>query len=66
MTRGATGVRGRVSKEEAVKRLAAAGFGADSERLASWRNKNGNNWGWDGWVRGNLAHHVDRIWLTGN
>lgn len=52
----------RVSKDEAVQRLLAAGRTAEAARLRSWRNKNGTNWGWDGHVRGTDPTLIPVIW----
>ncbi len=38
-----------VTKDEAVRRLRAAGFTQEADDLETWRDANGNNWGWDGW-----------------
>jgi hypothetical protein len=52
----------RVKKDEAVRRLRAAGFNQEAKQLDTWRDVNGNNWGWDGWVRKALPHIVATIW----
>jgi hypothetical protein len=52
----------RVEKEMAVRRLRDAGLAHEAEALERWRDANGNNWGWDGWVRGAHPEVVDVIW----
>jgi hypothetical protein len=52
----------RVSKDEAVQRLLAAGHAAEAKKLQNWRNKNGTNWGWDGHVQGMYPALVPIIW----
>jgi len=52
----------RVTKAEAVRRLRQAGFVEEAVALDQWRDTNGNNWGWDGWVRGAYPDVVDTIW----
>ncbi|MEP0426769.1 hypothetical protein [Rhodopirellula bahusiensis] len=51
-----------VTKEEAIRRLRAAGFDNEANDLEAWRDANGNNWGWDGWIRGEHPHVVATIW----
>jgi len=51
-----------VTKDEAVRRLRAAGFRLEADQLEAWRDTNGNNWGWDGWVRGAHPHVIATIW----
>jgi hypothetical protein len=51
-----------VTKEEAVRRLIAAGFQQEANELVNWRDQNGNNWGWDGWIRGAHPQVVAVIW----
>ncbi|MCY2936095.1 MAG: hypothetical protein NT172_18265 [Planctomycetota bacterium] len=52
----------RVSKGKAVQRLLNAGYQQEANELAIWRDANGNNLGWDGWVRRAYPHVVDTIW----
>ena len=51
-----------VEKDEAVRRLREAAFNHEAEELDQWRNANGNNGGWDGWIRGAHPELVDVIW----
>lgn len=51
-----------VTKEDAVQRLIDAGFQKEANELGDWRDSNGNNWGWDGWIRGSHPHVVALIW----
>lgn len=51
-----------VTKEDAVQRLIDAGFEQEANELEAWRDSNGNNWGWDGWIRGSHPHVVAVIW----
>jgi hypothetical protein len=51
-----------VTKEEAIRRLRAARFMQEADQLAAWRDANGNNRGWDGWIRGAHPHVVETIW----
>jgi hypothetical protein len=54
-----------VSKSEAVRRLRAANHGSEADALARWTNANGNDWGWDGWVRVTYPEFVRLIWPPG-
>lgn len=51
-----------VTKEEALRRLRDAGFHQEANELEEWRDINGNNWGWDGWIRGTHPQVVAVIW----
>jgi len=51
-----------VTKAEAIRRLRAAGFAMEADQLDAWRDANGNNWGWDGWIRRSQPHVVPTIW----
>lgn len=51
-----------VTKAEAIRRLRAAGFTIEADQLDAYRDKNGNNWGWDGWIRRSQPHVVNTIW----
>jgi hypothetical protein len=51
-----------ITKEKAVRRLRAARFTQEADELEAWRDTNGNNWGWDGWIRGAQPHVVATIW----
>lgn len=51
-----------VTKGAAVQRLRAAGFVQEANALEAWRDANGNNWGWDGWIRHAFPHVVATIW----
>jgi hypothetical protein len=51
-----------VTKNEAIRRLRNAGFAQEANELENWRDANGNNWGWDGWIRGTHPHVVRIIW----
>ena len=51
-----------ITKDEAVRRLRAAGFIREADELDTWHDKNGNLWGWDGWVRGHYPHLIETIW----
>jgi hypothetical protein len=53
-----------VTKDEAIKRFAAAGRSDAAAWLQQRRNLVGNNWGWDGWVRRNYLELLDIIWTT--
>src|SRR5262249_8914042 len=52
----------QVTKTIAEQRLDAAGHKNPAEQLRRWRNKRGNNWGWDGWVRGEYPALVSVVW----
>ena len=51
-----------VTKEDAVKLLLAVGLNQEANELNAWRDVNGNNWGWDGWIRGTHPHVIAVIW----
>jgi hypothetical protein len=51
-----------VAKEDALRRLRDAGLHQEADELDAWRDVNGNNWGWDGWIRGKHPHVVAVIW----
>lgn len=51
-----------VTKEDAIQRLLAARFVHESNELQEWLNNDGNNQGWDGWIRGAHPHVVATIW----
>ena len=51
-----------MTKELALQRLLDAGFVQEANELESWRDKNGNNWGWDGWIRKAHPHIISTIW----
>lgn len=51
-----------ITKAKAVRRLRHAGFVQEAKDLDTWRDVNGNNWGWDGWVRGQFPHVIATIW----
>lgn len=51
-----------ITKDEAVRRLHVAGHSAIADELEVWRDANGNNWGWDGWIRGQHPHVVATVW----
>jgi hypothetical protein len=51
-----------VTKDEAVQRLRDAGYGDIAFELDNWRDINGKNWGWDGWIRGAYPAVIDVIW----
>lgn len=51
-----------VSKDEAVQRLKDAGYEGVANELKNWRDLNGNNLGWDGWIRGAYPVVIDVIW----
>lgn len=51
-----------VSKDEAVQRLKDAGYEGVANELKNWRDLNGNNLGWDGWIRGAYPVVNDVIW----
>lgn len=52
----------RVSKDEAVIRLRSAGMTQEAEELDRWRDANGRNWGWDGWIRRAHPQAISTIW----
>ncbi len=52
----------RVTKEKAISRLRDAGLTKEADALKTWRDRNGNNWGWDGWIRRAHPHVVSKIW----
>lgn len=56
----------RVPKEEAIRRLRAAGYQDIANELEKWRDTNGDNWGWDGWIRGAYPIVIDVIWKQAN
>jgi len=51
-----------VTKDAAIQRLINAGFQQEANELHAWRDMNGNNWGWDGWIRRAHPHVVAAIW----
>lgn len=51
-----------VPKHEAIRRLRVAGYEDIANELEHWRDHNGNNLGWDGWIRGAYPIVVDVIW----
>jgi hypothetical protein len=56
-----------INREEAALRLTTAGYRDVAERLSYWRNKRGNSWGWDGWLRGVAKREqrpdmIDAVW----
>lgn len=51
-----------VQKDEAMRRLHAAGLNEIANELDAWRDINGNNWGWDGWIRSAHPDAVAIIW----
>ena len=53
-----------VTKDEAIRRLDAAGHRSEATLLNQWRNNRGNNWGWDGWFRGQYPALIDTVWTT--
>jgi hypothetical protein len=57
-------MKARVTKDEAIRRLDAAGHANAAEQLRQWRNERGNNWGWDGMVRGKFPDLVPTIFGT--
>ena len=48
-----------VTKKEAIGRLDAAGHRRAAAQLSGWRNKLGNDWGWEGWFRGEYPGLID-------
>ncbi len=52
----------QVTKQVAIQRLRAAGHYDVAKELDAWRDANGNNWGWDGWIRGAHPHVISVIW----
>ena len=48
-----------VTKKEAIGRLDAAGHRRAAAQLSGWRNKLGNDWGWEGWFRGEYPNLID-------
>ena len=61
-TSSATRSKASICKEEAIERLASAGHSTAAERLRTWRDKNGKNWGWDGYIRHAEPDLVPIIW----
>lgn len=51
-----------ITKDEAVRLLRNAGFAQEANELDAWRDVNGNNLGWDGWIRRQFPHLVATIW----
>jgi len=51
-----------VSKTKAIKALKKAGYSEVAKLLDNWRDKNGNNNGWDGWFRGSFKHLIHVVW----
>lgn len=51
-----------VTKDEAVGRLRAAGHKSAADRLNEWRDKNGKNYGWDGYIRRAEPTLVRIVW----
>ncbi|MDH4620025.1 hypothetical protein [Brevibacillus sp. AY1] len=41
----------RISKEKAIARLVNAGWHEIATVLEQWRNKDGRNWGWNGFIK---------------
>jgi|HubBroStandDraft_2_1064218.scaffolds.fasta_scaffold242801_2 hypothetical protein len=52
----------QVQKDEALRRLRSGGYGIEADELERWRDANGNNWGWDGWIRKAHPHVVGTVW----
>jgi hypothetical protein len=52
-----------VTKEEAIRRLRTAGYRDIATELEHWRDLNGNNLGWDGWIRKAYPIVVVVIWV---
>jgi len=53
----------RITKDEAGKRLDAIGHRNEAAELKHWRSSRGNNWGWDGWLRGQYPSLIDAVWI---
>jgi hypothetical protein len=51
-----------VTKDEAIKRLRDAGYSHEANELEEWRDKNGKNWGWDGWIKKEHKQLKEIIW----
>jgi len=51
-----------ITKAEAIQRLRNAGYKREAHQLQDWRDKNGRNWGWDGWIRSVHQHVVLTVW----
>ncbi len=50
-----------MTKAEAIQALEAAGHVDTAHRLDAWRDKDGNNLGWDGWLRGEFPEVVAHV-----
>ncbi len=50
------------TKPQAIRRLREARAEREARLLEAWRDKDGRNLGWDGWVRGNHPDVVAIIW----
>jgi hypothetical protein len=51
------------TKKEAIRRLDAAGH-RNAAAQCRWRSKLDNDWGWDGWFRGQYPDLIDTVWTT--
>lgn len=54
--------KNRVTIDEAIRRLKAAGLFKWAKYLEGWRNKKDKKGGWDGHIRGIAPHLVPIIW----
>jgi len=55
-----------VTKDDAVESLRTAGAHAEAGMLEKWRNRDGTNGGWDGYLRGSWQHLVPIVWPGGH
>jgi hypothetical protein len=53
------------TKQQAIEILQRIGHNIAANALENWRNTNGNNGGWDGWLRGAFPTLVGIIWPRG-
>lgn len=51
-----------VTKQQAIDRLRNEGYDGEADALDAWRNNRNNNWGWDGWIRGEYPYVIQVIW----
>jgi hypothetical protein len=50
-----------MTKAQAIQGLRQAGFPQVAAVLDGYRDVNGNNWGWDGWIRGHFPGVVATV-----
>ncbi|MGO4441293.1 hypothetical protein [Rhizobium sp. RAF56] len=53
-----------VTRNEAIRRLDAAGQRKVATELNQWRNNWGNTGGWGGWFRGQYPDLINTVWTA--